>query len=96
MSRESQKTREFGVRGGLLEVRVSNKTDLQDRFLEFPGVQRKIQPFRWEEHDGISLPSKIQPDQTARLGDISNPSWSIFGRRSDGLNQLLNSSIEST
>ena len=84
------------MRGGLLEVRVSKKIDGQDQFSEFPRVWQKIQPCGWKEHDEISLPSRIQPDQTARLGDISNPSWSISSRRSDGLNQLLNSSIEST
>ena len=74
VSRENQKTRKFGVGGGLLEGRVSKKIDGQDQFLEFPGVRRKIRPCGWKEHEGISLPSKIQPDQTARLGDISNPS----------------------
>ena len=71
--------------GGFLGVRVSNKTDGRDQFLGFPEIRQKIQLCGWKEHDGISIPTKIQPNQTVRSNDISLPSWSIFGRQSDGL-----------
>ena len=71
--------------GGFLGVRVSNKTDGRYQFLGFLGIQRKIQPCGWKEHDGVNIPSKIHTNQTARSKDISLPSWRVSGRRSDGL-----------
>ena len=57
----------------------------------FPGVQRKIRPCGWKEHGEVGIPPKIQLNRTAGSEDISLPSWSIPGRRSDGLIFLIQS-----
>ena len=75
VSRESQKTRKFGMEGGvLLGFRVSNKTDGRDQFSVFPGVRWKIRLCRLKEHGEVSIPSKIQPNRTAGSKDIGPPS----------------------
>ena len=51
----------------------------------------------WKEHGKVSIPSKIQLNQTVGSKVISPPSWSIPGHRSDGLIFLVISSTgEST
>ena len=82
------------MEGGLLEVRVSNKTD--GDFQSFQESGRKSDYADGKSTTGSVYHPKFSPIRKARLEDINNPSWSISGRRSDCLIQLLSSSIDST
>ena len=86
VSRESQKTRKLKMGGGeLLGVRAYNQTDREDWFLGSLGVQWKIQLCRWKEHGEIDMPSKFQPNRTARSKDINISIVSVSGHWSDDL-----------
>ena len=80
VSRESQKTREFGVGGGKLKE-LGLPTKATDG-IDFWDLQASdgIFNFVWEEHGEINLLSKFQPNRTVRSEDINISSPSVYGR----------------